>query len=74
MVSVATDKALLEYECEIWLTAMKGVLEGEAKWTFSDGRRPFAAPVLDPTFLERVKAGSERFGRGDSLLVRLKAK
>lgn len=56
MVSVATDKALLENESEIWPTAMKVVLEGEAKWTFSDGRRPFMAPVLDPTFLERVNA------------------
>jgi len=34
MVSVATDKALLENESEIWPTAMKVVLEGEAKWTF----------------------------------------
>lgn len=74
MVSVATDKALLENESEIWLTATKVVLEGEAKWNFSDGRRPFTASVLAPTFLERVKAGSERFGKGDSLLVRLKAK
>lgn len=74
MVSVAADTALLESDTEIWLTAMKVVLEGEAKWTFSDGRRPFTAPVLDPTFLESVKAGHERFGNGDRLLVRLRAK
>lgn len=74
MVSVASDKALLENETEIWLTATKVVLAGEAKWTFSDGRRPFTAPVLDPTFLESVREGRERFGNGDRLLVRLKAK
>lgn len=74
MVSVATDKALLENESEIWLTAVKVVLEGEAMWTFTDGRRPFSAPVLDPEFLESVKAGRERFGKGDRLLVRLKAR
>jgi hypothetical protein len=74
MVSVARDKELLESESEIWLTATKVVLRGEAKWTFSDGRRPFAAPVLDPEFLASVDSGQERFGNGDRLLVRLKAK
>ncbi|WP_265516004.1 hypothetical protein [Nitratireductor luteus] len=74
MVSVAQDKELLESESEIWLTATKVVLQGEAKWTFSDGRRPFAAPVVDPEFLASVSSGRERFGSGDRLLVRLKAK
>lgn len=74
MVSVAKDKELLESESEIWLTATKVVLKGEAKWTFSDGRRPFVAPVMDPEFLASVDSGHERFGSGDRLLVRLKAK
>lgn len=74
MVSVAQDKALLESESELWLTATKVVLEGEANWTFSDGRRPFSAPVNDPDFLAGVNTGRERFGNGDRLLVRLKAR
>lgn len=74
MVSVAADKELLESESEIWLTATKVVLQGDAKWTFSDGRRPITAPVMDPNFLERVGTGHQRFGNGDRLLVRLKTK
>lgn len=74
MVSVARDQELLENESDIWLTATKVVLQGEAKWTFSDGRRPFTAPVVDREFLASVEAGRERFGKGDRLLVRLRAK
>lgn len=74
MVSVAADRDLLENETEIWLTATKIVLQGDAKWTFTDGRRPIIAPVMDAMFLERVGTGHQRFGSGDRLLVRLKTK
>lgn len=74
MVSVADTRDLLESETELWLTATKVVLEGAENWTFSDGRRPFNAPVSDLDFLKNVSAGNERFGNGDRLLVRMRSK
>lgn len=73
MVSVADEKTLLDSQSEIWLTVTKPVLEGTANWTFTDGRRSFAAPIKDPDFLESVEQGQFRFGNGDRLLVHLRA-
>lgn len=74
MVSVAGTRELLDNESEMWVTATKVVLQGEANWTFSDGRRPFNAPISDTDFLKSVNAGRERFGNGDRLLVRMRSK
>jgi hypothetical protein len=73
MVSVSNEKMLLENETETWLTVTKAVLEGSANWSFTDGRRPFTAPVNDTEFLKSVQEGRLRFGNGDRLLVRLKS-
>jgi hypothetical protein len=73
MVSVSKEKTLLENENDVWLTVTKAVLEGTANWTFTDGRRPFIAPVKDADFLQEVQEGRIRFGNGDRLLVRLKS-
>jgi hypothetical protein len=57
-----------------YLTIRTVVLEGDGKWRFSDGRNTFRAEVADPRFLQRVKQGRERFGRGDILSVRLRSR
>jgi hypothetical protein len=74
MVSVTAPQDLLENETELWVTTAKVVLQGEAKWTFTDGRRPFNAQVADPAFLAGVISGRERFGNGDRLRVRMRTK
>jgi hypothetical protein len=42
------------------------------KWRFSEGAGPFYAEIADPDFMHRVNAGTERFGKGDVLIVDLR--
>ncbi|MQP67064.1 hypothetical protein GE253_17185 [Niveispirillum sp. SYP-B3756] len=64
---------LTETKSEIYLTIATTVFEGHAQWRFHDGRDTFSARIEDQVFLDRVERGEERFGKGDALLVRLRA-
>ncbi len=48
------------------------VFKDDNKWRFSDGATSFFAEIADKSFLERVNAGQERFGKGDVLIVDLR--
>lgn len=71
--SVTTGETLLETTSEIYLAIKTVQLEGDGRWKFTDGRNTITAPIEDQKFLERVKKGGERFGRGDTLRVRLRS-
>lgn len=42
------------------------------KWKFNDGGTSFYAEMADEAFLQRVNENRERFGKGDTLSVRMK--
>ena len=72
-VAVDGSDVLTEHVSQRHLTVQTVVLEGETKWKFSDGQTKFSAPIEDDSFKARIVAGVERFGRGDELIVRLRA-
>jgi hypothetical protein len=72
-VSLGKGQELGTYTAETYLTIQTVVLEGDGLWRFSDGRNKFRAAINDTAFLRRVSSGSERFGRGDLLKVKLKS-
>lgn len=72
-VSLGGGEELGTYFTETHLTIQTVVLEGDGLWRFSDGRNKFRAAINDKAFLQRVSSGSERFGRGDILKVKLKS-
>lgn len=59
-----TEGALLQVE--------SAVFKDGNKWRFSDGATSFFAEITDRGFLERVESGTERFGKGDVLVVDLR--
>jgi hypothetical protein len=59
-----TEGALLQVE--------SAVFKDGNKWRFNDGATTFFAEITDRGFLERVESGSERFGKGDVLVVDLR--
>lgn len=70
---ILRSDVLLERTYETYLTVRTAVLEGDGVWRFNDGRHVIIAKMEDAEFLVRVRQGEERFGRGDILLVRLRA-
>lgn len=71
-VEIETSEKLVEHTAEVFLTIRTVVLEGDTRWRFHDGQRIVAATIEDQAFLQLVAKG-ERFGRGDTLRVRLRA-
>ena len=59
-----SEGALLQVE--------SAVFKDGNKWRFHDGATAFFAEITDREFLDRVEAGSERFGKGDVLVVDLR--
>ncbi len=72
-VSLGKGEPLATHTSETYLTIQTVVLEGDGLWRFSDGRNKFRAAINDAVFLKRVSSGSERFGRGDILRVKLRS-
>lgn len=71
-VEIETSEKLIEHTAEVFLTIRTAVLEGDTKWRFHDGQRIITATIEDQAFQQRVAQG-ERFGRNDTLRVRLRA-
>lgn len=61
---ITSERVLLQVE--------SAVFKDGNKWRLSDGSSTFYATIGDDEFLERVEAGSERFGKGDLLVVNLR--
>jgi hypothetical protein len=72
-IALGNGEALGEFNSQQHLTIQTVVLEGDGHWRFSDGRNKFRAQIEDEAFLERVRQGRERFGRGDILKVKLRS-
>ena len=72
-VPLDCSNVLTTHTAEVYLTVATAVLEGGARWKFSDGRNTFPVEIEDIVFMDRVMKGEERFGKGDTLLVRLRS-
>lgn len=72
-VPIDASDVLTEYVSEVHLIIQTVAFDGKTRWKFSDGRGTFTAQIDDEDFLARVESGEERFGRGDELVVRLRA-
>jgi hypothetical protein len=57
---------------EIWVNIEGMFFSERNKWTFSDGRTRFTAPLHDDAFLSNIQKGNEVFKAGDRLLVKMK--
>lgn len=73
-VPIGKGEAISEFISEPYLEIRTVVLEGDGQWRFSDGRNKLAAKIDDIEFLQRVRRGQERFGKGDLLKVRLRSR
>lgn len=71
-IPVALSKPLGEVEIETHLMIESPTFKEGNKWKFTDGQTSFFANITDPEFLQAVNDGSERFGKGDTLKVRLR--
>ncbi len=56
----------------VLLQIESAVFKDDNKWRFHDGYAAFFAEISDQDFLARINAGSERFGKGDVLIVDLR--
>lgn len=72
-LAIGQGETLGQFKSEQHLTIQTVVLEGDGLWRFSDGRNKFRAEIEDKKFLDRVRSGRERFGRGDILKVKLRS-
>jgi len=61
---ITSERVLLQIE--------SAVFKDGNKWRLSDGSNTFFATITDEDFLARVESGSERFGKGDLLVVNLR--
>lgn len=57
---------------QVLLQIESAVFKDDNKWRFNDGASAFFAEVADPSFVERINSGAERFGKGDVLVVDLR--
>ncbi|WP_448191246.1 hypothetical protein [Azospirillum sp. sgz301742] len=71
-VPIDAGNVVAENTNEVYLTIATAVLVGKTQWKFYDGRNTFSAVIEDREFLSRVDAGEVRFGKGDTLFVRLR--
>lgn len=72
ILPISDAEELLSNEMDTYLTVTRPVLEGNGKWSFSDGTNNFSAEVLDEEFLVRVNESKEAFAKGDQLYARIK--
>lgn len=56
----------------VLLQIESAVFKDGNKWRFSDGDRAFFAELADAEFMARIEVGTERFGKGDVLVVDLR--
>lgn len=61
---ITSERVLLQIE--------SAVFKDGNKWRLNDGLNTYFATIADEDFLARVESGSERFGKGDLLVVNLR--
>ena len=56
----------------VLLQIESAVFKDDHKWRFNDGGSSFFGEISDSSFIEKINAGVERFGKGDVLCVDLR--
>lgn len=56
----------------VLLQIESAAFKDDNKWRFSDGATTFFAEIVDDEFVGKINAGTERFGKGDVLVVDLR--
>lgn len=56
----------------VLLQIESAVFKDDNKWRFHDGSTAFFAEIADRSFIDRINAGDERFGKGDVLIADLR--
>lgn len=70
-VPVAIEQPLPDAEVEMSLIVESPTFKEGNKWRFSDGQVSFGADMADEAYLQAINDGTERFGKGDILRVRM---
>ncbi len=73
-VPLNADQPLLESEHDTGLVIDSPSFREGNKWRFFDGQASFTASIEDEAFLRSVNDGSERFGKGDVLVVKMRVR
>lgn len=73
-VPVDVDRPLLESEDDTGLVIESPNFREGNKWRFSDGQASFTATIEDADFLRGVNNGTERFGKGDVLVAKMRVR
>jgi hypothetical protein len=68
------DSILHDYSHTIALEIVSLSFRENLRWRFTDGQSTFTAEIADEDFKRRVQNEQERFGKGDTLVVRLRSK
>ena len=68
------EKPLINTEIKMGLQIQSPTFKEGNKWQFFDGQSSFYADIQDKNFLNKVDKGIERFGKGDTLMVKLQIK
>jgi hypothetical protein len=71
-IPVNIDRTLHESEMQMNLFIEAPTFKEGNKWKFFDGNSSFYADILDDEFNNKVDTGSERFGKGDTLVAIVK--
>lgn len=56
----------------VLLQIESAVFKDDNKWRFHDGSTAFFAEITDRSFVDKINAGAERFGKGDVLIADLR--
>ncbi len=71
-IPLEIEEPLLENEVRMGVVIESASFKEGNKWKFYDGQTSFYAEIADELFLSKVDSGSERFGKGDVLIVTLR--
>jgi len=72
MAASETDVVSNTVRQNVVLQIESAVFKDANKWRFHDGSNAFFAEIADHAFVERVNAGTERFGKNDVLIADLR--
>jgi hypothetical protein len=73
-IPLNVDQPLLEATHDTGLVIDSPSFREGNKWRFFDGQASFTAAIEDESFLRAVNDGSERFGKGDVLVVKMRVR
>lgn len=72
MAASAADIVSNSVRQNVLLQIESAVFKEDNKWRFHDGANAFFAEIIDRDFLDKINAGTERFGKGDVLIADLR--